>query len=138
MSRASPTATPQPPVIAPFLVPDSAAATATRLYLPTRPGGEFGSPAAIPAAGVPARREWLRAAGARLARFSQTSAAKAAGAPSGRAERVLTTDRDPGGSLIAATGAAIYYQDAARLAADGRGGDGRTWAGSSGMTGGVF
>lgn len=81
--------------------------------------GPITAPAA--SAGLMARaRAWLRATAARLARPGQTSAAKAAGAPIGVAERVLTTDRDLAGSLVAATRAAIYYQD--------RDGPGRPWS----------
>ena len=62
--------------------------------------------------GVTARvRAWLRAAGGLAARWNQTSAAKAAGAPIGQAERVLCMGHDPKGSLVTATRAAIYYQD---------------------------
>ena len=49
--------------------------------------------------------------GGRLARPGRTSAAKAAGAPIGQAERVLCMGHDPKGSLVTATRAAIYYQD---------------------------
>lgn len=81
--------------------------------------GQIATPAGTPGftAGVGA---WLRAAGGRLARRSRTSAAKAAGAPIGPAERVLTIGHDLEGSLVVATGAAVYIQ--------GRGGGpGRTW-----------
>jgi hypothetical protein len=71
--------------------------------------------------GVTARvRAWLRAAGGLVARWNQTSAAKAAGAPIGPAERVLATDHDLNGSLVAVTRAALYYQD--------RGAPGRAWS----------
>jgi hypothetical protein len=73
--------------------------------------GQVAGPAAH--AGFAGRgRGWLRAAAARLVRWSRTPAAKAAGAPIGPAERVLTTDCDLAGSLVVATGAAVYYQDA--------------------------
>ena len=71
--------------------------------------------------GVTARvRAWLRAAGGLAARWNQTSAAKAAGAPIGPAERVLATDHDLNGSLVAVTRAALYHQ--------ARGAPGRAWS----------
>jgi hypothetical protein len=65
-------------------------------------------------------RGWLRTAGEWLARRNRRPAAKAAGAPIGPAERVLTTGHDLAGSLVVATSAAVYLQ--------GRGGPGRTWS----------
>jgi hypothetical protein len=56
-------------------------------------------------------RAWLWATKARPAPWTRTSAAKAAGAPIGPAERVLVTDRDLAGALVLATEAAIYHQD---------------------------
>jgi hypothetical protein len=81
--------------------------------------GQLAAPAAEPGftAGV---RAWLRAAGRRLARPSQRSAAHAVGAPIGPAERVLATARDLAGSLVVATSAAVYFRD--------RGGPGRAWS----------
>lgn len=81
--------------------------------------GQATAPAAHP--GLTARaRAWRRAAGSWLARRNRTSAAKVAGVPIGAAERVLTSGHDLEGSLLVATGAAIYYQD-------GRG-PGHTWS----------
>lgn len=53
-------------------------------------------------------RFWQRAAAAWLARRSKTAQAKAAGIPIRAGERVLAVDHGPGGSLAAATAAAIY------------------------------
>ena len=81
--------------------------------------GQIAVPAGEPdfTAGV---RAWLRTAGQWLARRNRTSAAKVAGAPIGHAERVLTTGRDLGDSLVVATSAAVYLQ--------GPSGPGRTWS----------
>src|SRR5215471_51582 len=70
-------------------------------------------PASVPAGPsftAPAR-VWLRAAAVRLPRRSRTAAAKAAGAPIGPGERVLTFDRGLAGSQIVATRAALYCQN---------------------------
>jgi len=65
-------------------------------------------------------RAWLLAATGRLAVWRPTSAARAAGAPIGPAERVLITGRDVEGLLVAATKAAVYCQDGP--------GPGRPWS----------
>jgi len=66
---------------------------------------------------MPASRPWwwlgygrYRAAG----RSRHTSAARAAGAPIGRAERLLSAGCDVEGSLVVATRAAVYWQDGPR------------------------
>jgi hypothetical protein len=67
--------------------------------------------AAAPAAGagLTARaRSLRRAAAARLARPGKTARAIAAGMPVRPGERVLTLDHTSGGSMIAATAAAVY------------------------------
>jgi hypothetical protein len=81
--------------------------------------GQLAAPAAESGftAGVGA---WLRAAGRCLARPNRRSAASAAVAPIGPAERVLATGHDLAGWLVVATSAAVYFQD--------RGGPGRTWS----------
>lgn len=56
-------------------------------------------------------RSWQHAAAAWLARPGKTAQAVAAGIPVGPGERVLTLDHGPGGSLIAATAAAVYLAD---------------------------
>jgi hypothetical protein len=81
------------------------------------------SGSAVPAghAGFAARVSgWLRGVTGRPIRWSPTSAAKAAGAPIGQAEWVLAIDRGLAGSMVVATGAAVYCQDV--------GEHGRTWS----------
>jgi hypothetical protein len=72
--------------------------------------GQLAAPAAGPGftAGV---RAWLRTAGEWPARRDRRPAAKAAGAPIGPAERVLSTGHDLAGALVVATSAAVYFQD---------------------------
>jgi hypothetical protein len=81
--------------------------------------GQLAVPAAEPGF-TAAMRAWLRTAGERLARRNRRSPARAAGAPIGLAERVLTLGHDIAGSLVVATSAAVYIQD--------RGGPCRTWS----------
>ena len=74
-------------------------------------------PVTVPAvhAGRMARaRAWLRAAVRWLTRWSRTSAAIAAGAPIGHAERVLTTDYDLAGALVVTSRVALCHQDIGR------------------------
>jgi hypothetical protein len=61
-----------------------------------------------------------RAAATWLARRSKAAQARTAGLPIRPGERVLTLDRAPAGSLIAATAAAVYLSDQGEL--------GRTWS----------
>jgi hypothetical protein len=78
--------------------------------------------AAAPAASAgfrAARARFRQRAAARLARRSKTAQAKTADIPIGPGERVLTFDRGPAGSLVAATAAAVYI--------GGQGEPGRPW-----------
>ena len=70
--------------------------------------------AAVPAASArfpTTRARFRRAAALWLARRTKTAQAKAEGAPIGPGERVLTLERGPAGSLVAATAAAVYIGD---------------------------
>lgn len=79
-------------------------------------------------------RAWLRACVPRLARLRKTADAAAAGAPIGRAEKVLASAWQVNGALVVATGGRFTTKTAPGPAAPGHGWDGRRWIRCYGMT----